>query len=91
MPFKHYGEGTWSILRSPTTFVRSFKAWRVWHAWHVWASGRTLGRAWTSYARGTVSASNSGSFDIGHGVFTPPARPLLTPAATQTRLGAAPR
>jgi hypothetical protein len=43
-------------LRSPTTFVRSFKAWhvwRVWRGWHVWASGWTPGRAWTSYAHDT--------------------------------------
>ena len=38
----------------------------------------------------TVLASISGSFDIGHGPFTPPTRPLLTPDAAQERLAAAP-
>ena len=38
----------------------------------------------------TVSASFSGSFDIGHGAFTPPARSLLTPAAAHNRLAAVP-
>ena len=40
--------------------------------------------------RGTVLASISGSFDIGHGPFTPPTRSLLTPDAAQERLAAAP-
>ena len=37
-----------------------------------------------------MSASFSGSFDIGHGAFTAPVRPLLTPAAAPKRLGVAP-
>ena len=37
-----------------------------------------------------MSASFSGSFDIGHGAFTPPARSLLTPAAAHNRLAAVP-
>eukprot|EP00966_Prymnesium_polylepis_P053658 1240467-Prymnesium_polylepis.1 len=38
----------------------------------------------------TVLASISGGFDFGHALFTPPARPLLTRAAAQERLAAAP-
>ena len=44
----------------------------------------------TAATERTVSASISGSFDIGHGAFAPPARPLLMPAAAHERLRAVP-
>jgi len=43
-----------------------------------------------SHYESTVLASVLGSFGFRHGAFTPPARPLLTPAAAQERMADAP-